>query len=104
METPDEMKSRLELMVSGDPQWDLSDNDMAAIKWALAQLDKTNGSMTRGFICAQWKKWPQGWVARCDQDARHEGRHIDNVIAISWPNEAQAAHQAPGDKEGGSGS
>jgi hypothetical protein len=32
------MLSRLSLMASGDDQWDLSDNDRAAIRYALDQL------------------------------------------------------------------
>ena len=38
-EDVEEMKTRLHAMGSGDPKWDLSDNDMIAINWALKTID-----------------------------------------------------------------
>ena len=38
MESISEAIERLELMADGDPQWDLSDNDRAAIRTVLDEL------------------------------------------------------------------
>ena len=37
-QSPADMLSRLELMAGGDPTWDLSRNDMAAIQFALDEV------------------------------------------------------------------
>jgi hypothetical protein len=53
-------------------------------------LDRIEGDgkkQKRMFICAAWKKLSDGCVARCDQDDKHDGDHLDSVIAISWKNE-----------------
>jgi hypothetical protein len=39
------------------------------------------------FLCAKWTRLQDGCVARCDQPSKHEGRHLDSVIAISWRGE-----------------
>ena len=36
-ESSDEMLDRVRLMADGDPKWDLSDNDVAALKYVLGQ-------------------------------------------------------------------
>ena len=38
-ESADEMLSRVKLMASGDPQWDLSPNDQAAITYVLKKVE-----------------------------------------------------------------
>lgn len=44
METEKEIKDRLESMASGSSTWDLSDNDIAAIKWALKTIEENDSS------------------------------------------------------------
>ena len=39
METPNEMLDRLKGMGRGDETWDLSENDINAIKWALEIIE-----------------------------------------------------------------
>jgi len=38
-----------------------------------------------GFICAKWIRLDDGCVARCDKDHTHQGRHLDSIIDICWP-------------------
>jgi len=44
-----------------------------------------------GFICGMWRKRKEGpmderrvMINRCDLPHRHEGRHCDQVILVSW--------------------
>jgi hypothetical protein len=38
MESNRDKSARLSLMANGDPQWDLSGNDVNAIDWALSEI------------------------------------------------------------------
>ena len=52
-ETPAEMLSRLRLMAGGDPTWDLSPRDTAAIRWAVEQIViARHGSSVEGTVTA----------------------------------------------------
>jgi len=62
MATERDMLSRLHLMADHDPKWDLSDNDCAAIKYALTELaelraklaaaEEEKSSLRASVICA----------------------------------------------------
>jgi hypothetical protein len=54
-----------------------------ALRFALAEPRQS------GFICAATKKLQDGCTARCDKDYKHDGDHLDSVIAIGWTPEAQ---------------
>jgi hypothetical protein len=43
IESDQEMRDRLEMMAAGDPTWDLSDNDKAAIAWVLERDARLRG-------------------------------------------------------------
>ncbi len=50
METPEEMLSRVELMASGSQTWDLSKNDIEALKYVLKsrkQMDEYIDKMSQ---------------------------------------------------------
>jgi hypothetical protein len=54
------------------------------------------------FICAAWKKVVEGplesrrtLVYRCDLDEGHGGSHVDNVLAMSWPDSDSAPECHP---------
>lgn len=40
-ESPADKLSRLELMASGDPKWDLSDNDLAALRYGMGIIKRS---------------------------------------------------------------
>ncbi len=49
----DSQLSRVRQMADGDPQWDLSPNDQAALRAVLDELDRLNGIIDR--MCASHK-------------------------------------------------
>lgn len=47
-ESPQECRSRLEMMASGDPKWDLSDNDVFAIQYMLNEMSRLTARIEGG--------------------------------------------------------
>lgn len=76
-EAPDEMKSRLEQMAEKGSDWDLSDNDKAAIRWALNAI--ANLPASRGGEVAEG-------VREALKAAAHELTTLHGLFATDKPN------------------
>lgn len=50
-ETNEEKLDRVRLMAGGDPTWDLSSNDLAALKHVMAELDRLQAIEREYSLC-----------------------------------------------------
>jgi len=73
-----EERERLELMASGDAKWDLSPNDIAAIRALLDEVEAARAVLETSEIAWFFAKWPAS--KKSDQVAML----VDRAAWLAW--------------------